>query len=79
MKDKIITFDAVSKEFILDCFDKTVDKEGYIVEKNNPSQRVLTPDGEELKKDEWGAFKEGSEVFIKKDLLSLIDLADTVE
>ena len=50
--------------------DKTVDSEGFIVEKENPTQRVLTVGGEEVLYDEFGGAKAGSEVFIKKDLIS---------
>jgi hypothetical protein len=44
----MITFDQSSRLFILDTFDKAVDSEGYIVEKKNLNQRVLTQDGLEI-------------------------------
>ncbi|MBI2405476.1 hypothetical protein HYV21_00265 [Candidatus Microgenomates bacterium] len=71
-----ITFDKSVKDFILDAFGKTTDSEGYVVEKNNLTQRVLTPDGEEIKKDEFAVIKKGSEKYIKSDLISLIRLSD---
>ncbi|PIP53869.1 MAG: hypothetical protein COX07_08405 [Bacteroidetes bacterium CG23_combo_of_CG06-09_8_20_14_all_32_9] len=70
-----ITFDENVKHEILDLFDKSVDEEEYIVEKSNPKQRVLTFDGQEIKIDEFGGIKSGSEVFIKKDLVSLMKLS----
>lgn len=74
-----IKFDASAKDFILDTFDKTTDSEGYIVEKDNPIQRVLTPDGEEIKREELASIRKGSERYIKSDLPSLIKLSDELE
>lgn len=71
-----ITFNKSVKDFILDAFGKTTDSEGYIVEKDNPTQRVFTPNGEDIKKDEFAGVKKGSEKYIKSDLISLIRLSD---
>ena len=76
MLEKVITFDNSVKPDILDFFGKMVDDNGYIVEKGNASQKILTPDGDELKIEEFAGIKRGSEVFIKSDLMSLINLAD---
>ncbi len=73
---KKITFTKSAQDFILDTFDKTKDSEGYIVEKSNISQRVLTQDGEEIKEDQFAGIKKGSQVFIKSDLISLMRLCD---
>ena len=69
-----ITFDKSATSDILNMFDKTIDKEGYIVEKSNPSQRVLTIDGQEIKTNEFAGIQKGSEVFIKNDIFSLMKL-----
>lgn len=74
---KVITFETKFKDFILDSFDKTVDNEGYVVEKKS-SKRVITLDGSELKKEDFAGVREGSEVYIKSDLLSLIELCDAL-
>ena len=71
----VLTFDESVKEEILDLFDKSVDSEGFIVEKDNPQQRVLSKDGQEVNIKEFGGIKKGSEVFIKKDLVSLMRLS----
>jgi len=71
-----ITFDKSAKEFILKTFNKISDSEGYIVEKDNPNQRVLASDGEEIKMEEFAGIKKGSEKIIKSDLVSLIKLSD---
>ena len=70
-----ITFDKKAKQEILDLLDKTVDGEGLIVEKDNPAQKVLTFDGEEISVEEFGGVQKGSEVFIKNNLVSLLRLS----
>lgn len=72
----VITFEASAKEEILSFFDKTVDDERYIVEKEDVTQRVITPDGEEVSLEEFAGIRKGSEIFIKSDLPSLINLID---
>lgn len=75
----VITFDKSAREFILESFNKTIDEEGFIVEKSNTEQRVRTPDGDEISELEFAGVKEGSEVFIKSDLLSIIELSDELQ
>ncbi len=72
----VITFEESAKMKILSSFDKSVDDEGYIVEKENPTQRVITPDGEEITFEEFAGIRKGSEIFIKSDLISLMNLSD---
>lgn len=79
MKDGIITFDESAKDFALDLFEKKVDSEGFIVEKENEIQKVLTPKGEEILYDEWAGVIHGSEAFVKKDTFSLVELAKKLE
>ena len=69
-----ITFDKELKKEILGLLEKEVDKEGFIVEKNNPGQRVLAFDGTEITVDEFGGIQKGSTVFLKNDLVSLMRL-----
>ncbi len=71
----VLTFDESAKLDILDFIDKSVDSEEFIVEKSNPSQRVLTFEGQEILKKEFGGVKRGSQVFIKDDIISLIRLS----
>ncbi len=70
-----LTFDESAKKDILDFLNKELDSENFIVEKNKPTQRVRTIEGEEVSFDEFGGAKAGSEVFIKKDLISLMRLS----
>lgn len=76
MSRKIITFTPELKKFILATFDKAVDREGYIVESANPTQRVFTPEGEEVTLKEFGGIRKGSMIFIKSGLVSMIRLSE---
>ena len=75
----VITFEESAKMEILSFFDKTVDKEGFIVEKNDTTQRVITPEGQEVAFNEFAGIRKGSEIFITSDLPSIIDLLDKLE
>lgn len=75
----IITFDKFARQFILESFNKDLDLDGYIVEKSNPEQRVLSPNGDVIRENEFAGVKKGSEVFIKSDLLSIIELSDQLQ
>ena len=76
MKLNKLVFDKNTRGFILSAFDKAVDHEGYIVEKTHLEQRVLSRDGQEVKEEEFAGIRKGSEIFIKSDLPSLIQLCD---
>ena len=71
-----LTFDKAAKRFVLDAFDKTVDADGFIVEKANPSEKVLTPESDPITLSEFAGILDGSEIFVKKDIVSLISAAD---
>lgn len=81
MSVKMITFEPTVeiKRAILDAFDKTVDELGFIVEKSDPTQRVLTSDGKELEFDRFAGIApghtKGSLRFIRDDIFSLIKFA----
>ena len=76
---KVVRFEVSANKQILSFFDKTVDSEGFIVEKNDPTQRVITPEGEEIRLEEFAGIRKGSEIFIKSDLPSLFDLMDILK
>lgn len=78
MLKNTILFDNSAKEEILDAFDKKIDEKGYIVEKSNPDQKVLTTEGDEIKAEKFAGIRKGSEIFITSDLTSLIKLADEI-
>ena len=68
-----IIFDRNSIDFILKAFDKTVDDKGYIVEDTEEQERVLTPEGDEIRKDDLGVIVPGSEIFIENNFASLFN------
>lgn len=70
-----IVFDKSALSFVLNSIKKSVDGEGYLVENDNHEQRVITPDGEYVKPEEIGIIRPGSQIFIKKDIGSLVKLA----
>ncbi|MFA6431836.1 MAG: hypothetical protein WCV91_05630 [Candidatus Margulisiibacteriota bacterium] len=77
--ENTISFTQDAKPFILDIFNKSIDKEGFVVEKDNPQKRVIALDGETVKAKELAAIKKGSLVFVKSDVISLVELADTIK
>ncbi|HLZ14550.1 MAG TPA: hypothetical protein VKQ34_01010 [Candidatus Saccharimonadales bacterium] len=74
-----VTFDQALRDFVLDAFDKKVDESGYLVEKSNPEQRVLSKDGQQIPKEKFAGIRKGSEIYIKSDLLSLIELCEDLK
>lgn len=72
----VITFEVSAKEEILSFFDKTTDAENFIVEKGDITQRVITPDYEEVELKDFAGIRKGSQIFIKSDLPSLFSVVD---
>jgi hypothetical protein len=75
--DCTLTFNRTAREHVLALLDKTVDDEGFIVEKSNHKQRVLSFEGKEMTESEFGGVQKGSEVFISNNLVSLMRLTKT--
>ena len=73
-----ITFDASARDFILDAFGKKAHG-GFVVEKAKPDQKVLTPRGEEIAESEFAGVRKGSAVFLKSDIVSLIEAAEAMK
>lgn len=72
MQNKVITFDPELKETILKALGKSIDEEGYIVQASHPENRVLDIEGTEVKLEEFGGYRKGSEIFVKSDIGSII-------
>lgn len=77
---KTITFDNTlqSKKAVLQLFGKSVDIDGYIVEIKS-GERVVSPHNEEIHIDDFAGIRPGSEIFLTKDLPSLIEQAEYIE
>lgn len=65
-----VIFDNHSKDWVLGIFDKKVDTDGFITEKNGA--RVWTPEGDEIKSEDLAIIKKGSVKFIAGNLSSLM-------
>lgn len=74
-----ITFDKSAKNFILESFNKSINTDGVIVEKDNPTQKVLTQDGQEIMEYELGGVIPGSTIFVKNDLPTVMKLSDNLK
>lgn len=73
-----VTFDESARDFVLGAFGKTI-ADGFVVEKCNKRQRVLTPRGEDLPASEFAGIRRGSTIFVKSDIVSLIEAAKAIE
>lgn len=67
----MITFDETSKVLILEMLGKAIDNDGFVYDVST-NERVLTPEGNEVHFKEFAGIKKGSEIFITKDLPSLL-------
>jgi hypothetical protein len=72
-----VTFDDSTRDFVLDAFGKTASK-GFIYEKAKPGEKVLTPRGEEIPLKEFAGVRKGSVVFLRSDIVSLVEAAETI-
>jgi hypothetical protein len=70
-----IFFDESGKDFILDALGKSIDSEGFITEKDDPTIRIQTPEGREITKSQLAVIMKGSQKFIAGDLTSLMKLS----
>lgn len=68
----VITFDKNLGLDILKAFGKTIDKEENIIE-NSSKKPVLSKEGEKVRFKEFAGIIKGSEVYIKSDIVSLIN------
>ncbi len=69
-----ITFEnnPKTKKFVLSLFGKDIDGEGFIIEKES-KERVLGSNGQEISFNELGVIKNGSEIYGKDNIVSLVD------
>lgn len=70
-----LLFTERSLPFILKAFGKEINEDGLIIEIET-KEPVLTPEGEEININEFGGLKKGSDIFLKNDLFSIMNLAD---
>jgi hypothetical protein len=73
-----ITFDESARAFVLDAFDKRISDDGFVVDKTHPDQKVVTPRGEDIPGDEFAGIRKGSAVFLKSNIISLVEAAKAI-
>jgi len=66
-----LTFDESATEFMLEAFDRDVDDEGYVVDKDG--NRVTTPEGDFVKKEEFAGVEKGSTLYLNDDFTTLVE------
>jgi hypothetical protein len=72
---KRIIFTRSSLPLILKAFGKEANEAGIIVD-SQTKEPIHTPEGDEITKDSFGGITKGSVIFLKKDLLTAIKLAE---
>lgn len=70
-----IIFDSKDKRAFLNLFGKTVDNDGFIVDQST-KEKVITPEGENIKESELGGIIKGSQIFFKSDIDSIVKIID---
>lgn len=73
-----ITFDESARGFVLDAFGEGV-RDEFVVEKSKPTERVITPRGEEVPVKEFAGVRKGSVIFVKSDIVSLVEVAESLK
>ena len=73
---KTVIFNDASRDLVLSFFGKAIDQDGYIIEKDT-GRRVLTPNNDEVRKEDFAGFTPGSEIVLTKDLPFLLQYANT--
>jgi len=76
---KSIVFEKSAREFLLSALNKGVDTEGFIVDKANDDKRVPSLDGTYITSDDFAGIVKGSEIYVKSDIVSLIEVSDRLK
>ena len=74
-----ITFDESATAFVLDAFGKKTSPDGFVVEKKDADQKVVTPRGEEIQQAEFAGIRKGSIVLLKTNIVSLVEAAEAIK
>lgn len=73
------TFDDSAKSFILEAFGKKANDQAVIVEADATEKAVHAIDGQEITVDKFAGIRKGSEIYIRSDIISLVELADILK
>ncbi len=66
----LIEFDPQLTDLVLKSFGKTVNREGCVID--SEGEVVLSARGEQLKRDQFGGVIKGSEIYLQKDIDSVL-------
>jgi hypothetical protein len=75
---KSIVFETGAKEFILKSLNKSVDSDGFIIDNSN-HKKVPSLDGTNFTLEEFAGVVKGSEIYVKSDIVSLIEAVDRIK
>lgn len=70
-----LTFTPKALPFILKAFGKSINDNDIIID-DESGEPILSPEGEQISRHNFGGIKKGSLIFLKKDLLTAIKLTE---
>ncbi|KAA3649765.1 MAG: hypothetical protein DWP98_06455 [Bacteroidetes bacterium] len=70
-----IFFTPNTASLILEAFGKSQNSDGYLID-SSTEELILTPENEEIHISKFGGLKKGSEIFLKNDLSTIINLVE---
>lgn len=70
-----ILFNKQALPHVLEIFGKGIDKDGFIINSDS-GEYVRDPEGQPILSKELGGIKKGSEIFLKNDIVTLLNLAE---
>lgn len=70
-----LLFTEKALPLILEAFGKSISKDGLIIN-TATNEPVLTREGEVIEAKNFGGLKKGSEIFLKDDLYSIMNLSE---
>lgn len=75
---KSVVFNKGAQDFLLSALNKSIDSDGYIIDNTN-GKKVPSLDGTYITGDEFAGVVKGSELYVKSDIVSLIEASDRVK
>ena len=61
-----------TKKFILSCFGKKITRKDDPILEEETGLEIISSDGQEITLNEFGGIKNGSEIYVKNDIVSLV-------
>lgn len=69
-----LKFERGAERRVIECFDKTVDSEGYIIDEETRKREEYR--GKEVHIDDLGVIEDGSTRFVDDSFASLVDFVE---